>query len=355
MKEKYTEKEFYDEIIRIHDEFNFINTTTLKNNCKLDIDVTHYLHKFGGIKNICNKLGLNYIHALRSNKEDIRNDFYKVYKDHGYINKETYLKFGNFSWQSVMTAYGGINNLMEEFGIPLNMNRMVSEDVVLSDINKICKKYKTTSTSVYRKYGLYSESVILRLFGTWENAVLKSGIEYKKRKFGKKEIERQVRDVFDKYGFISKVLINDECDFTYQALKPYYKNKNEISKMLGVKNAFCDKLSSKAEVLYKILIKIYPDTIKEKTWKWLINDKTKHPLWVDFYIPSVNTAIEFDGKQHYHFVKRFHKTYDEFLESKYRDHIKEQLLGGHGIRLIRISYEERISESLIIDLISKSS
>ena len=231
---------------------------------------------------------------------------------------------------------------------------MENEDVVLHDIKKVYEEYQSTSSNVYRKHGLYSECVINRIFGTWENAVKKLGLESVGKRYGKDEIDRQVKAVFNRYGFISRALIDDECDFTYQALKPYYKNKNEVSYMLGVKNAFCDKLSSKAEVIYLILKDTYPDIIKEKTWDWLTNPKTNKSLWIDFYIPSVNTAIEFDGAQHFQYIERFHKTYENYIESVYRDRLKDKLLVEHDIRLIRLSYKDKITKSFLNNILNST-
>ena len=354
VKEKYTKEEFYNEIKDIHNEFGYINTDVLKNNIRSDLNLNYYLHKYGGLKNISKELGLNYIYALRSDKEDVKRDFYDIYKRLGYIDIKTYLKCGKYSKQAIKTAFGCVNNLMKELNIPLNTSRMENEDVVLHDIKKVYEEYQSTSSNVYRKHGLYSECVINRIFGTWENAVKKLGLESVGKRYGKDEIDRQVKAVFNRYGFISRALIDDECDFTYQALKPYYKNKNEVSYMLGVKNAFCDKLSSKAEVIYLILKDTYPDIIKEKTWDWLTNPKTNKPLWIDFYIPSVNTAIEFDGAQHFQYIERFHKTYENYIESVYRDRLKDKLLVEHGIRLIRLSYKDKITKSFLNNILNST-
>lgn len=263
--EKYTKDEFYNEIIRIHDLYGCINTIILKENINLKLNVNYWLHKYGGLKKICKELKLNYVNALRNDKEDIKRDFYKIYKQLGYINIETYLKYGKYSKQSIRTAFGNVNNLMKELGIPLNMSRMEDEETVLNDIKLICQKYNTTSTNIYRKYGKYSESVINRIFGKWENAITKLNLNPAYRIYGKEEMDRQVKDIFNRYGFISKTLIDEECDFTYQAFKAYYKDKNQISKMLGVNNAFCDGLSSKAKAIHLILNKLYNDVKTEYT------------------------------------------------------------------------------------------
>lgn len=166
-------------------------------------------------------------------------------------------------------------------------------------------------------------------------------------RYTKEDLYNEIKRIHDSIGFINTIILKD-----YQAIKPYYKNKNEISEMLGVNNALCDKLSSKAEVIYLILKESYPDIQKEKTWGWLVNDKTGKPLWVDFYIPSLNIAIEFDGAQHFHYVERFHKTYEGFLESQYRDELKNKLLVENGIKLIRISYKDKISKTFLMNVLN---
>ena len=75
---------------------------------------------------------------------------------------------------------------------------------------------------------------------------------------------------------------------------------------------------------------------------------------MDFFVPSINTVIEFDGKQHFYYVQRYHKTYEGFLDSIYRDKLKDKLLDEHGIRLIRISYKDKISKSYILNLLNRT-
>jgi len=64
------------------------------------------------------------------------------------------------------------------------------------------------------------------------------------------------------------------------------------------------------------------------------------PLPFDFYLPEVNTCIEYDGEQHYKpyrfsqdekYIKKLEKT-------KQHDLIKNLYCKENGIRLIRIPY-----------------
>lgn len=60
------------------------------------------------------------------------------------------------------------------------------------------------------------------------------------------------------------------------------------------------------------------------------------PLKYDFFIPSKNLLIEYDGKQHYEPSNKF--GIDEFKKTKFRDEIKNKYAKMNGIHLLRIPY-----------------
>ena len=71
----------------------------------------------------------------------------------------------------------------------------------------------------------------------------------------------------------------------------------------------------------------------------------KRSLPFDFYIPTLNTCIEFDGKQHFEPVDYFggEKT---FKEVQRRDGIKTKYCKEKGIKLLRIRYDEDVEEKM---------
>jgi hypothetical protein len=80
--------------------------------------------------------------------------------------------------------------------------------------------------------------------------------------------------------------------------------------------------------------------------------KDKHLLRFDFYIPKHNIFIEYNGEQHYRYCSTFHKTEEDFEDSKRRDAIKKNYAEQHGI-FIEIPYTEKhIRRNLINELIS---
>lgn len=68
----------------------------------------------------------------------------------------------------------------------------------------------------------------------------------------------------------------------------------------------------------------------------------RRTLYLDFYIPLYNLAIEVDGQQHYKYTKFFHGSKRKFRKSVDNDYLKEQFCDINGITLIRFKYNESI-------------
>lgn len=68
-------------------------------------------------------------------------------------------------------------------------------------------------------------------------------------------------------------------------------------------------------------------------------DKRCKKLLFDFYIPSKNMCIEFDGIQHFEPVNNF-GGYEKFNRQLLNDKLKDEYCKKMGIKLVRISYKE---------------
>lgn len=78
------------------------------------------------------------------------------------------------------------------------------------------------------------------------------------------------------------------------------------------------------------------------------------PYPFDFFLPEIETCIEFDGEQHFRPIA-FGGTEAKFSELKARDAAKDAYCAAKGLRLIRISYKDfsRIDEILTAMLIPR--
>lgn len=74
--------------------------------------------------------------------------------------------------------------------------------------------------------------------------------------------------------------------------------------------------------------------------------KLRNKLLFDFYLPTLNLCIEYQGEQHFHAVEAFGGTpYYEIC--KKRDKIKKEFCEKNGIQLITINYNEDIKTKLL--------
>ena len=74
--------------------------------------------------------------------------------------------------------------------------------------------------------------------------------------------------------------------------------------------------------------------------------KGKRALPFDFYLPEKNLLIEFNGRQHYKYLKYFYRTYHDFLLQKHHDWLKRQFAKKNNIKLLTIKFDEDISKKL---------
>tara|TARA_R110002051_G_scaffold316873_1_gene397143 strand:- start:62 stop:787 length:726 start_codon:yes stop_codon:yes gene_type:complete len=90
------------------------------------------------------------------------------------------------------------------------------------------------------------------------------------------------------------------------------------------------------------------DYERERRFPDLINIRC---LPLDFWLPKLKIAIEFDGEQHSR-IGLYSKTKDRLLVSQKRDRIKDKWAKKHGYKMIRISYTKlkSIDEILTMEL-----
>jgi len=151
----------------------------------------------------------------------------------------------------------------------------------------------------------------------------------------------------------SEIIHNYKFDYSLS----YYKNINTKVKIIcpihgifeqvpklhmrgfGCKN--CNE--SKGEKTIDIILKkVGIKSIRQHSFK---DCRNKLPLPYDFYLPELNTCIEFQGIQHYESVKLFGGE-PALIECKIRDDIKEKYCNKNNINLIKIKHDDNIEKIL---------
>ncbi len=298
----------------------------------------------------------------------------KFKKIHG--NKYEYSKFEYAGWNIKSTIichehgefFQTSNNHLSGKGCPKCKFKKLS---LLFKFNKndIIKKFKDIHKNIYdyssfeyknckiksaiicQKHGIFLQSAECHL----------RGYGCPKCKFEKLSIERMkgIKEFIKQSNIIH--------NFKYDYSKFEYKNCKtkgiiicpQHKEFLQVPNHHtngigCPKCnSSKGEL--KIQKWLLDNNIKyefQKKFDDCKNPKTKHKLEFDFYIPSKNLLIEYDGEQHFKYggyVGKYQITKKNFKDIQYKDTIKSSYAKQNNIKLLRIKYNQINDINKILD------
>lgn len=355
-KEKVSKEEFYNEIKRLYETYGKSDKDTFNNYSNFKINFEYYCKKYGGIKNILNELGYEFLYYNEIKKdEDFRNELINKGKDilkkYGKIRK-TLCNQNGISNNIIQKVFGNFQKFYEAIGYDRDFHRNVSKKELLADIKYIINKTHNTTVDNYNRYGKFSKEVIRR-FGGWPNLLIEIG-EKPNSYYGSFEnMVSDVKKLAEEYGFITSKLVDNNCSFRYTSFRLHFNSTEEMCKTIGYDLEILKYgRSSKERVIERILNEIIgrDSYHTEYTWDWLLN-KNK-PMYVDFYLPKINTVIEYDGEQHFKMVSRFHKSENDFIKQQERDKLKNKLILEHDINLIRIPYTQKITKKYINDIIN---
>jgi hypothetical protein len=99
---------------------------------------------------------------------------------------------------------------------------------------------------------------------------------------------------------------------------------------------------SKGEIqACKILESIYHEPFRKVRPDFLKNPKTGRNLELDCYNENLKIALEYQGRQHYHWPNYTGQSLEEFLKQVERDRYKEEMCRKNGVKLIKVPYTVR--------------
>lgn len=172
--------------------------------------------------------------------------------------------------------------------------------------------------------------------------------KYKKKTTGmnKEEFVKKLKEIYGKIYKYNSVNYKDGASFVTIECRRHGNVRLGIKRLLAGRG--CKKCNiSKGEL---------------RLLKWLIDNKVKFnhqhifsdcknikPLPFDFFLPDFNTAIEFDGEQHYRAVRKFGGK-SGFEKLQLHDNIKTSYCSNNNINLLRIKYSDIDLITNIMDL-----
>ena len=161
---------------------------------------------------------------------------------------------------------------------------------------------------------------------------------------------------FTNLEFIDKAkkIHGDKYDYS---LVEYFDSKTKVKIICSTHGEFEQKIN---DHLYGNGCPICKESKGERGVRIYLNDnninykpqhrfsdcRDKNPLPFDFYLPEYNTCIEFNGKQHYTYLKFFHKSKYYYKKQVKRDNIKKEYCANNNINLIVVKENENIEKVL---------
>lgn len=265
---------------------------------------------------------LSYCHGNLSVKKEIKKylDYIQNYNPSDYTNfKDAFLAYEKMS----LEAYYNINGSHRVVTEANNINKFIIDKIyevhqydVYAFLNiTIDNMIKTTRNTVrYNKIlKKVDKTEVDSLIGQYIDNILKENI--------KKTSPTAMQDIIAKE--LRPSIIDIAYAFNIEKRPSKWKTESSVVKM-----------AIKIFKGHKVIEQGSPDFLKRQRY--------------DVWIPSLNIAIEYNGKQHYDYVPFFHRNGEEdlFLQQE-RDNKKRDVSKKNGVTLIEIPYTEKNIELLI--------
>lgn len=153
----------------------------------------------------------------------------------------------------------------------------------------------------------------------------------------KKLTIEQVKEEFEKIGWklLTTEYINNKQQLDYICEKGHKHHICWNDFQQGYRCPYCNFYKGEKEI--SLILDEY--NIEYKTQYMFEDCRYERKLKFDFYIPSLNVCIEFDGGQHFKPIEWFGGE-ERFKIQQKCDQIKNDYCKNKGIRLIRIPYKE---------------
>ena len=318
---------------------------------------------FGNFKNFMIESGIDKkIKNTRANnanpfneisKEDIINDVKNLYNStikftNQYYLKNSQLKIGI---STIKKYFGTFTNMLKELNISINIQRNITKEEILEHMWHLYNKHGKLTSGIQRNDKKFGVTLINSRFGSFGNMLKEMGLKANiAQNVTTEELLNELNEIIKIHGTINSVLLDNETKYCRQTYLNRLGSLSEICEKLNIMYN-CSKSSTISDMgLYCVYIfsKILNHTASiETTFDWLRNPLTNSKLKLDGYFEEYKLGIEYDGIQHYKYTPKIDKTYEKFQIRQARDEVKNQLCVENGIKLIRIKYDEPLTEKFI--------
>ena len=301
---------------------------------------------------------------IKTTKEQVAQELISAHNKIGFINETVINNECSFSRRAIRTHFGNITNaclelnLIQQSSKPesrKNVPRKIyTKDEAISIIKNIESKHGYFSKGLINvngpEYGAINHKVINRIWGNFANMYEELNVKQKLSTKGTKIIpDKEYASIISSYikennivEFNSAVL-NNICKKHFIAYDIICKRFGpSIEEVATYFNLTYTKKWQSEEFALEFVAKYLNDFdyIKQYRNKNIKNQETNTLLRIDGFWPNHNLCVEYNGQQHYKFVKHFHSKIENFEKSQQRDTLKYELIKEQDFKLIIIKYND---------------
>lgn len=166
---------------------------------------------FGSFQSMCEELELNTSIPKRMDKDEIKKILIELYEEYGTVTYKILKETGRVSSDTLKRKFGSINNAYIECGFELKrgQRKFVSKNEIIIELNRIKDKYGYVSKPLMEKHSDYSPKIVQRIFGSFSNMYKELGFAIHKsgRMPTDEELINECKRIYEEQDFLSYDLI----------------------------------------------------------------------------------------------------------------------------------------------------
>ncbi|MEI8203765.1 MAG: hypothetical protein WCH34_12165 [Bacteroidota bacterium] len=142
----------------------------------------HLIKKYRSWNNTLIKAGLEITNEISITREELIEDLRKVSNnDLMWLTYKEYQKSGKFKFAIYIAEFGTWKNAKKMAGLRINKENKATAEQMIDDIKNVARilRMNYVSEAEYHKFGKYPTRFPIIKFGSWNNALEKSGLEIK--------------------------------------------------------------------------------------------------------------------------------------------------------------------------------
>lgn len=284
-------------------------------------------------------------------KKDIESYLRKVSAEHGELSGPLLKKLGGISIDAVSKRFGSLRKACELFSLPYKErnHKWITKEELDKEIFRINDEFGYVSKPLMEKHSIYGPKIVNRIYGSFGEMYKALGLERHPsgRSPSREDLIREFLRINNRYGTATQSIIARESKYSTTCYKDRFGSFNKLREELGLPIVLAGEEHDANYALQKVSEYIGEEPIKEKKFDWLKNPQNGYSLRIDGYFENHKLAVEYNGPQHYELDTQYMPTEKHLEHRKYLDALKEQLCSEHGIKVVWISYLDKIDDEYL--------